>query len=208
MAAQGVPSAAGWSKLAASFQPAVWTMPNAVTPSPQLTQAGAEIRFALGSCALGAVLVAQTQRGICAILMGDDPDALVRDLQDRFPKAHIVGAADGLEQVVAQVVGLVESPARGLDLPLDVRGTAFQARVWQALQAVPCGSTVNYTQLAQRIGSPKAVRAVAQACAANPIAVAIPCHRVVRRDGDISGYRWGVDRKRALLLREGAPDVH
>lgn len=170
--------------------------------------AKAEVRFAVGQCSLGAILVAQSQRGICAILMGDDPEALVRDLQDRFPKAHIVGADAGFEGVVAQVVGLVESPARGLDLPLDVRGTAFQVRVWQALQAVPCGSTVDYTQLAQRIGSPKAVRAVAQACAANPIAVAIPCHRVVRRDGDISGYRWGVDRKRALLLRERAPDVH
>jgi len=163
---------------------------------------GAVIRFAVGQCALGAILVAQSQRGICAILLGDDPEALTRDLQDRFPKAQLIGGDAEFEQLVAQVVGFVETPVIGLNLPLDVRGTAFQERVWQALRAIPAGSTVSYTELAQRIGAPKAVRAVAQACAANRLAVAIPCHRVVRRDGDLSGYRWGVERKRELLRRE------
>ncbi len=162
----------------------------------------AEIRFAVGQCSLGAILVAQSQRGICAILLGDDPDLLVRDLQDLFGKARLIGGDAGFEQLVAQVVGFIEAPAVGLNLPLDVRGTAFQERVWQALREIPVGATVSYAQVAERIGAPKAVRAVAQACGANHIAVAIPCHRVVRRDGDISGYRWGVDRKRALLKRE------
>ncbi len=163
---------------------------------------GAVIRFAVGQCSLGAILAAQSQRGICAILLGDDPDRLVRDLQDRFPKARLIGGDGDFEQLFAQVVGLVEAPAIGLNLPLDVRGTAFQERVWQALREVPAGTTVSYADIAQRIGSPKAVRAVAQACGANHIAVAIPCHRVVRRDGDVSGYRWGVERKRELLRRE------
>ena len=164
--------------------------------------ANAHIRFAVGQCSLGAILVAQSQRGICAILLADDPDQLVRDLQDRFPKAQLLGGDAGFEQLVAQVVGLIEAPALGLSLPLDVRGTAFQQRVWQALREIPPGTTVSYAQIAERIGAPKAVRAVAQACGANRIAVAIPCHRVVRRDGDLSGYRWGVERKRELLKRE------
>jgi len=134
--------------------------------------------------------------------LGDDPDLLVRDLQDQFPKAEIIGCDGDFEQLVAEVVGFVEAPAMGLNLPLDVQGTAFQERVWRALREIPPGSTVGYAEIAERIGSPKAVRAVAQACAKNHIAVAIPCHRVVRRDGDISGYRWGVDRKRELLRRE------
>lgn len=162
----------------------------------------AEIRFAVGQSSLGAILVAQSQRGICAILLGDDPDKLVRDLQDQFPKACLIGGDDDFEQLVAQVVGFIEAPALGLHLPLDVRGTAFQQRVWQALREIPPGTTVSYTEIAERIGSPKAVRAVAQACGANHIAVAIPCHRVVRRDGNVSGYRWGVERKCALLKRE------
>jgi AraC family transcriptional regulator of adaptative response/methylated-DNA-[protein]-cysteine methyltransferase len=162
-----------------------------------------EIRFAVGQCSLGAILVAQSQRGICAILLGDDPDALVRDLQDQFGRAKLIGGNAGFEKMMAEVVGFVEQPALGLNLPLDVRGTAFQARVWQALRKIPPGATVSYADIAERIGSPKAVRAVAQACAANHIAVAIPCHRVVRRDGDLSGYRWGVERKRELLQREG-----
>lgn len=161
-----------------------------------------EIRFAVGQCSLGAILVAQTTRGICAILIGDDPDLLVRDLQDQFRKASLIGGDLGFEQLVAQVVGFIEAPALGLHLPLDVRGTAFQERVWQALREIPVGATVSYAQVAARIGSPKSVRAVAQACGANHLAVAIPCHRVVRRDGDISGYRWGVERKRELLKRE------
>ncbi|MBO9662755.1 bifunctional DNA-binding transcriptional regulator/O6-methylguanine-DNA methyltransferase Ada [Dokdonella sp.] len=164
--------------------------------------AGAVIRFAVGQCSLGAILVAQSQRGICAILLGEDPDALVRDLQDQFPKAQLVGGDAEFEQLVARVVGFVEAPSLGLNLPLDVRGTAFQERVWQALREIPPGTTVSYAQIAERIGAPKAVRAVAQACGANHLAVAIPCHRVVRRDGDLAGYRWGVERKRALLRRE------
>jgi AraC family transcriptional regulator of adaptative response/methylated-DNA-[protein]-cysteine methyltransferase len=164
----------------------------------------ADIRFAVGQCSLGAILVAASPRGVCAILLGDDPEALVRDLQDRFPRATLVGGDDGFETTVARVVGFVEAPALGLDLPLDIRGTAFQQRVWQALRAVPAGSTVSYSELAARVGAPRSTRAVAQACAANPLAVAIPCHRVVRRDGAPSGYRWGVERKRMLLGKEGA----
>jgi AraC family transcriptional regulator of adaptative response/methylated-DNA-[protein]-cysteine methyltransferase len=167
--------------------------------------AGAAIRFALGQCSLGAILVAATEKGVCAIALGDDPEALLRDLEDRFPKAQLIGGDQDFERLVATVVGFVEAPAQGLDLPLDVRGTAFQQRVWQALRAIPAGSTASYAEIAKRIGQPTAVRAVAQACAANAIAVAIPCHRVVRNDGAISGYRWGVERKRALLAREASP---
>ena len=163
-----------------------------------------EIRFALGECSLGSILVASSDCGVCAITLGDDPELLIRDLQDRFPKANLIGGDGAFEQLVARVVGFIEAPAIGLDLPLDVRGTAFQQRVWQALREIPAGSTASYTDIANRIGSPKAVRAVAQACAANPMAVAIPCHRVVRNDGALSGYRWGVERKRALLEREAA----
>ena len=162
----------------------------------------AEIRFALGECSLGSFLVAQSGIGVCAILLGDDPDALLRDLQDKFPRARLIGGDSGFEQLVAKVVGFIEAPALGLDLPLDVRGTAFQERVWQALREIPPGSTASYAEIAERIGSPRAVRAVAQACAANSLAVAIPCHRVVRSDGNLSGYRWGVERKRRLLERE------
>lgn len=164
--------------------------------------ANTAIRFAVGECSLGAILVAASERGVCAILLGNDPDALVRDLQDRFPHAELIGGDAEFEQVVAKVVGLVERPRTGLDLPLDVRGSVFQQRVWRALQEIPAGTTVSYTELARRIGAPKAVRAVAGACAANTLAVAIPCHRVVRSDGGLSGYRWGVERKRALLERE------
>ena len=163
---------------------------------------GLDIRFAVGECSLGAIVVAQSELGICAILLGDDPDILIRDLQDRFPHACLLGGDTAFEYVVAHVVGFVDAPATGLDLPLDIRGTAFQRRVWQALRAIPAGSTTTYAQLAARIGSPSAARAVAGACAANPIAVAIPCHRVVRRDGTLSGYRWGVERKQALLETE------
>jgi AraC family transcriptional regulator of adaptative response/methylated-DNA-[protein]-cysteine methyltransferase len=161
-----------------------------------------EIRFAVGECSLGSILVASTERGVCAILLGDDPDELTRDLQDRFGQATLIGGDAGFELLVAKVVGFVEAPGLGLDLPLDLRGTAFQQRVWQALREIPVGKTANYSEIAQRIGSPKAVRAVAGACAANALAVAIPCHRVVRSDGGLSGYRWGVERKRKLLDRE------
>lgn len=165
---------------------------------------GASIRFAVGECSLGSILVAATGKGVCAILLGDDPETLVRELQDRFPKARMIGGDKGFEGLVAKVVGFVEAPALGLDLPLDLRGTAFQQRVWQALRRIPAGTTTTYTKLAARIGAPKAVRAVARACASNAIAVAIPCHRVVRMDGTLAGYRWGVQRKRALLAREAA----
>lgn len=161
-----------------------------------------EIRFAIGACTLGSILVAATQRGVCAILLGDDPEALVHDLEQRFPRARLVGGDPGFERLVAQVVGLVEQPRLGAELPLDIRGTAFQQRVWSALRRIPAGATASYAEIARRIGAPRAVRAVAQACAANALAVAIPCHRVVRTDGDLSGYRWGVERKRALLDRE------
>jgi len=167
---------------------------------------GETIRFAIGECSLGSILVAATDKGVCAIMLDDDPDALVQHLQDRFPNARLVGGDGDFEQVVARVVGFVESPGSGQDalwaLPLDARGTAFQHRVWQELRAIPLGRTASYTEIAERIGAPKAVRAVAHACASNPVAVAIPCHRVVRRDGDLAGYRWGVERKRALLSRE------
>ncbi len=158
--------------------------------------------FAIGQCSLGAILVAATPRGVCAILLGDDPDALLKDLQDRFPRATLRGGDSGFEALVRDAIALVEAPSRGFDLPLDIRGTAFQHRVWQALRQIPPGGTLSYTALAARIGAPGAARAVAKACAANPLAVAIPCHRVVRLDGDVAGYRWGVERKRALLARE------
>jgi AraC family transcriptional regulator of adaptative response/methylated-DNA-[protein]-cysteine methyltransferase len=161
------------------------------------------IRFAVGQSSLGAILVAATDRGICAIFLGNDPDALICDLQDRFPKADLAGADAAFEGWVAQVVGFVEAPSLGLNLPLDIRGTAFQQRVWRALQDIPPGATASYADIARIIGAPKSVRAVAGACAANPVAVAIPCHRVVLNDGALSGYRWGVERKRALLEREG-----
>ncbi len=174
---------------------------------PKAFRAGgerAEIRFALAECSLGTVLVARSTRGICAILLGDEPEALLRDLQDRFPRAALVGGEESYDQHVADVLALVEAPQNSTLLPLDIQGTAFQQRVWQALQAVPAGVTVSYADIAMSIGAPRAVRAVASAIAANPLAVAIPCHRVVRSNGHLSGYRWGVERKRALLLREAA----
>jgi AraC family transcriptional regulator of adaptative response/methylated-DNA-[protein]-cysteine methyltransferase len=176
-----------------------------MTPS-QYRAGGAneEIRFAVGETSLGAILVASSKKGVASILLGDDPNGLVRELQDRFPKARLIGADRNYEAVVARVVGFIEAPRLGLDLPLDVRGTAFQRRVWQALQGIPVGQTISYTEIAQRIGSSNAMRAVAGACAANHLAVAIPCHRVVRNDGSLSGYAWGVERKQTLLTREAA----
>lgn len=171
--------------------------PAVLTPNPDAKG----IRFVLGECALGSILVAVSERGVCAIALGDDPDKLAHDIQGRFLQAEFIGDAES-EQWLAQVIDFVEAPARGLALPLDIRGTVFQQRVWQALRQIPVGDRVSYTELAQRIGSPKAVRAVAGACAANSLAVAIPCHRVVRSDGNLSGYRWGVERKAELLRRE------
>jgi AraC family transcriptional regulator of adaptative response/methylated-DNA-[protein]-cysteine methyltransferase len=161
-----------------------------------------DLRFAVGQTTLGAILVAASTTGIAAILIGDDPEPLTRELQDRFPSARLIDADRDHESLVARIVGFVDTPGSSLDLPLDVRGTAFQRRVWQALQEIPVGKKVTYAEVARRIGSPKAVRAVAGACAANNIAVAIPCHRVVRTDGSLSGYAWGIERKRLLLERE------
>lgn len=166
--------------------------------------AQARIVFAVGQCSLGALLVARSARGLCAIDLGDDPDVLLRELQDRFPRAELIGGDVDFEQQLAQVAGFIEAPRLGLNLPLDIRGTAFQQRVWEALRRISVGRTVSYAELADLLGAPRAVRAVAGACAANTLAVAIPCHRVVRSDGALSGYRWGVARKRALLARESA----
>ena len=175
-----------------------------MTPTDYRTGgADTEIRFAVGQCSLGSVLVAQSAKGVCAILLGDDPDALVRDFQDRFARATLIGGNKAFEQTVAKVIAFVENPAQGLDLPLDVRGTVFQQRVWAALRHIPVGTTASYAEIASRIGAPHSARAVAQACGANRLAVAIPCHRVVRTDGSLSGYRWGVERKQSLLTREG-----
>jgi AraC family transcriptional regulator of adaptative response/methylated-DNA-[protein]-cysteine methyltransferase len=164
--------------------------------------ANEEIRFAVGQCSLGAILVASSKKGVASILIGEDPEVLARNLQDQFPRALLIGGNKEYETLVAQVVGFIEAPAIGLNLPLDVRGTAFQLRVWKALREIPAGKTASYQDVARKIGLPRAVRAVAGACASNALAVAIPCHRVVRKDGNLSGYRWGVERKRALLDRE------
>lgn len=174
-----------------------------MTPSAYRKQApDLAIRFAVGQCSLGAILVAATERGVCAVTLGDEPEPLVRELEQRFARATLVGADPAFEALVAQVVGLVEQPRVDVRLPLDVRGTAFQQRVWAALTRIPAGETRTYTQLAEELGAPKAARAVARACATNPVAVAIPCHRVVRADTSLAGYRWGIERKRELLARE------
>lgn len=172
----------------------------------QYAQGGvdAQIHFAIAECGLGSLLVASSNKGVCAISLGHDPETLLRELQDRFPHADLIGGDQGFESMVASVVGFIETPSAGLDLPLDIRGTLFQQKVWQALREIPCGTTVTYSELASRIGAPRAVRAVASACAANTLAVAIPCHRVVRQDGSLSGYRWGVARKKALIEKEAA----
>jgi AraC family transcriptional regulator of adaptative response/methylated-DNA-[protein]-cysteine methyltransferase len=164
--------------------------------------AGATIRFAVGECSLGSVLVAASDQGVCAILLGDDPEDLVRDLQRRFRKANLIGGDNDFERTVSRVVGFLEQPGTNCDLPLDIRGTAFQQKVWQALRKIPPGTTTTYADIARHVGMPSAVRAVAGAIAANPIAVAIPCHRVIRTDGSLSGYRWGIARKRGLISRE------
>ena len=163
---------------------------------------GEKIRFAVGQSSLGAILVACSAKGVASIALGDDPEALVKHLQTRFPKAQLIGGDENFESLIARIVGFVEAPAIGLDLPLDIRGTVFQQRVWQALQQIPLGQTLSYAELAQKIGAPKATRAVAGACAANNLALAIPCHRVIRNNGAISGYAWGIDRKQKLLDRE------
>ena len=165
---------------------------------------GEAIRHAIGQCSLGHVLVAATERGVCAILLGDDPAALRDDLRGRFPRAALAEGDAAFGAWLAQVVALVDHPGGALSLPLDIRGTAFQRRVWEVLRAIPAGTTLTYTDVAARLGQPSAVRAVAGACAANKLAVAVPCHRVLAATGALAGYRWGVDRKRALLARERA----
>jgi AraC family transcriptional regulator of adaptative response/methylated-DNA-[protein]-cysteine methyltransferase len=162
------------------------------------------IRYAAGHCSLGAVLVGASRKGICAILLGDDAAGLLADLLERFPAAQPVGDDPEFRELMAKVVSFLEVPSRGLDLPLDPRGTPFQRRVWRALCEIPAGSTATYSDIAQRLGAPKEAYLVGEACAANLIAVAIPCHRVVRKDGSLAGYRWGFKRKRALLRREAA----
>ena len=173
-----------------------------MTSSHTHEEAGTQIFFAIGECLLGSVLVARSSRGVCSILIGEDAAGLEKDLRRRFPKANLVAGVDGQEELITRVAGLIESPRTAIDLPLDPQGTAFQRLVWAALQRIPAGSTATYTDIATQIGKPRAVRAVAQACGANALAVAIPCHRVIRNDGSLSGYRWGVERKRALLTRE------
>jgi AraC family transcriptional regulator of adaptative response/methylated-DNA-[protein]-cysteine methyltransferase len=172
--------------------------------SGEKRQSAGDIQFAINECSLGLVLVAQSARGLCAVLLGDERGALRRDLQDRFPDATLIEGDATFGALAAEAAALVESPARGLDVPLDMRGTTFQRAVWQALREIPAGSTATYKDIASRIGMPKAVQAVAQACAANPLAVVVPCHRVVKRDGTLSGYRWGIERKRSLLEHEAA----
>ena len=162
----------------------------------------AVLRYALGTCSLGPILVAASDKGVAAILIGEEPDTLLRDLRHRFPRAELIGGDKSFGALVRRVVAMVEAPATSLDLPLDVRGTAFQQRVWAALRAIPPGSTATYGEIARRIGKPQSARAVGAACGANPIAVAIPCHRVVGSDGALTGYRWGVAIKRTLLERE------
>jgi AraC family transcriptional regulator of adaptative response/methylated-DNA-[protein]-cysteine methyltransferase len=173
--------------------------------TPSEFRAGApdvEVRFAVGTCSLGSVLVAATGRGVCAIDLGEDPEALVQALEDRFHAARLTPGDDSFLELVSRVITLIENPGLASDLPLDIRGTAFQQRVWEALRAIPSGTTATYSEIADRLGLPRSQRAVAQACAANVLAVAIPCHRVVRIDGGLAGYRWGVQRKRTLLERE------
>jgi len=188
----------------AGFRPCKRCKPNQPSLSSvyRADDVNTELRFAIGESSLGSILLAHSERGVCAILLGDDPDELARDLQDRFPRAKLTGGNNEFEPLIAKVVAFVEAPRSGLELPLDIRGTPFQQRVWEALRKIPVGKTASYTAIAKRIGSPTSARAVAQACAANALAIAIPCHRVVRNDGGLSGYRWGVESKRVLLERE------
>ena len=162
------------------------------------------ISSTVAACSLGSILVAASDNGVCAILLGDEPESLERCLRDHFPNSRPTPGNAGFDRLAAKVVDLVEAPSRCFDVPLDVAGTDFQRRVWQALREIPPGATASYAEVARRIGAPTAARAVARACASNMLAVAIPCHRVVRADGALSGYRWGVERKRRLLDREAA----
>src|SRR5439155_8604729 len=157
------------------------------------------VTFAARECVLGQVLVARSAVGVCAILIGAEAEELRNDLAKRFPGSSLIANEPRLRDDLSKVVRFIEKPSKGIDLTLDMRGTPFQRLVWDALRAIPVGSTVTYAELARRIGAPRSIRAVAGACAANPIALAVPCHRVIRSDGGLSGYRWGVERKRVLL---------
>lgn len=165
------------------------------------------LSFGFGRCTLGAVAVASSSRGLVAVLLGDDPELLMPDLRARFPRARWLAGGADQDTVVARVIAHVEQPDQAFDLPLDPRGTAFQKKVWRALRSIPAGATASYAAIAEQLESAKATRAVAGACAANPLAVVVPCHRVVRRDGGLSGYRWGIERKRALLAREASLSI-
>lgn len=166
--------------------------------------AGETVRYVTVATPLGWALVAATARGVCLTALGEDREHLAATVRQRFPAASIIADDLGLKDWADQVVRFITDPGRTLDLPLDIRGTAFQARVWRALQKIPLGQTATYSEIARILGQPRAVRAVAQACAANNLALVVPCHRVIREDGDLAGYRWGVERKRALLKRERA----
>ncbi len=161
-----------------------------------------EIRYAVGDSSLGKILVAQTERGVCAIFLDDDANAMVAELMKRFPKAKIGAGGAELEDIIVKVIAFAEMPTGSLDLPLDLQGTAFQQRVWNALREIPAGETRTYGEIARKIGAPDAVRAVGTACGANHVSLAVPCHRVVGASGALTGYRWGVDRKKTLLERE------
>jgi AraC family transcriptional regulator of adaptative response/methylated-DNA-[protein]-cysteine methyltransferase len=167
--------------------------------------ANPEIRFAIGGCSLGPILIAASDRGVCAILFGDDERMLRRELERQFPRARLIAGDEAFDSLSSQVIALVENPRARIDLPLDIRGTAFQHRVWDALRRIPAGKTASYAEIAEAVGAPGSARAVARACAQNRIAIAIPCHRVVKSDGSLSGYRGGVERKRVLLAREARP---
>lgn len=178
---------------------------DALGMTPRAFRAGGRdlvIEYGTAACSLGRVLVARTHRGICAVMLGDDDGSLGQQLADRFPKATIDAAPAPFRDTLDAVVALIETPSSSVDLPIDLHGTIFQQRVWQALRQIRPGETITYGELAERIGAPKSVRAVARACGANPTAVVVPCHRVIGRDGSLTGYRWGVTRKRALIERE------
>lgn len=168
--------------------------------------AGQRIQFGIVTSPLGRLLVAYTERGVCSVAIGDDDAALERDLRAAFPRAEIRSAGGAINEWIAAIVASLHGNGSAASVPTDVRGTAFQLRVWNALQRIPRGTTLSYSQVAERIGQPTAVRAVARACATNPVALVVPCHRVIREDGDLGGYRWGLDRKEALLASEQGSD--
>ncbi len=174
------------------------------------TNSNDAIQYLVRTCSLGALLVASTDRGVCAILLGDQAQALIEDLQLRFPNANLNAVHSTkamkaeLEKIALRAAECVDTPNTSFEFPLDMQGTPFQQQVWKTLQQIPMGQTRSYSDIAQQIGRPQSARAIAGACAANPIAVIVPCHRVVRHDGALSGYRWGIERKRNLLEREAA----